>query len=256
VAITGSAKGPAWRGRGAVLVSAALHVVLAAALVRLVGRGGSPEVEPGVAIEGRVQAVEVVAAPAPGPGGAPERAEPPAPAVVRQAPTALAQAAHQVPQPTGEATGSGPPIAGAARPVAARAGAAPTGTGGAREAGAGPGPGATAGGAGPGQGPGAGGAGPGAAAAPRLLLRSPDIDEFQARPEPHLPGPVRAHHRGTEVVFTAELCAGTDGAVERVTIGLGVPGADGAIVETLRRWRLRPQPFPICWPERIEFTVE
>lgn len=52
-----------------------------------------------------------------------------------------------------------------------------------------------------------------------------------------------------------KVCVDTAGRIERVTIVQGIPGADAKVLETLRTWRFRPQPVPICTLIRFEYET-
>ena len=73
---------------------------------------------------------------------------------------------------------------------------------------------------------------------------------------PHLPAAVVGARRGLgESSFTARLCVDQSGAVSSVTVLAGIPGADADIVATLRGWRYRPQPIPVCFVSQFVFDV-
>ncbi len=72
-----------------------------------------------------------------------------------------------------------------------------------------------------------------------------------------LPPAVLVAHRGERIRIAVLMCVGSDGAVDRAQTRIlaGVPGADDAVLETMRRWRYRPQPIPLCAPVNLEIRV-
>lgn len=73
---------------------------------------------------------------------------------------------------------------------------------------------------------------------------------------PHLPASVIGARRGLgETTFTARLCVDQSGAVSSVTVLSGIPGADADIVSTVRGWRYRPQPIPVCFITQFVYDV-
>lgn len=103
---------------------------------------------------------------------------------------------------------------------------------------------------------------PGAAALPATASTSPSADagappattSFRnvaprtfdlarvSSPVPLLPDDVKLRRVGERLVFAAKICAGADGRIATIAIGQGIPGADAAIMATIRQWRLRAQP--------------
>jgi hypothetical protein len=74
---------------------------------------------------------------------------------------------------------------------------------------------------------------------------------------PHLPSSVIGARRGLgEATFTARLCVDQSGAISSVTVLSGIPGADRDIVSTLRGWRYKPQPIPVCFITQLVYDVE
>jgi periplasmic protein TonB len=71
---------------------------------------------------------------------------------------------------------------------------------------------------------------------------------------PHLPALVKAQRPG-DSRFLAKLCVDRAGAVSSVGVLSGIPGADESIVATLREWRYRPQPIPVCFVTEFVFSV-
>ncbi len=63
---------------------------------------------------------------------------------------------------------------------------------------------------------------------------------------PHLPDFVKVTRRGLgDTPFLARVCVDQAGVVNHVEVMQGIPGADEAIVQTLRGWRYKPQPIPV-----------
>ena len=103
-------------------------------------------------------------------------------------------------------------------------------------------------------------AGAGAPVAPAALRAKnvpPQVFDSEAlvREAPHLPDAVKARARG-DVTGMYKVCVATDGTVMSVAPLQSIAGADDAIMATLRRWRLKPQPTPICSITRFVFSVE
>jgi hypothetical protein len=100
-------------------------------------------------------------------------------------------------------------------------------------------------------------------AGPPRALRAKNVSphEFEtqqvAAPIPHLPDAVKAKHAsGPDLTWMGKVCVQGDGTVDQVSVLSGIPGADDAIVTTLRTWRLRPQVQPICSMVRFVFALE
>ncbi len=98
-----------------------------------------------------------------------------------------------------------------------------------------------------------------AAAPPSLRARNvpPHVFDTEAlvRETPHLPDAVKLRARG-DLVGMYKVCVATDGTVMSVAPLQSIAGADEAIMATLRRWQLKPQPTPICSITRFVFSVE
>jgi hypothetical protein len=76
-------------------------------------------------------------------------------------------------------------------------------------------------------------------------------------PDPHLPDIVRAQRRGTgDARFTAKVCVNNDGRVYQVNVLSGIPGADDAIVGTIRQWTYRPQPVSVCFIQNLIYDLQ
>jgi hypothetical protein len=98
-----------------------------------------------------------------------------------------------------------------------------------------------------------------AAPAPRPRNVAPHALDAQrlAGALPHLPAAVIGARRGLgDTTFTARLCVDQSGAISSVTVLSGIPGADADIVATLRGWRYRPQPIPVCFVTQLVYDVQ
>lgn len=73
---------------------------------------------------------------------------------------------------------------------------------------------------------------------------------------PHLPEAIKAQRRGTTVQGAYQLCMDQGGAITKVRVLSGIPGADEGITAALHTWRFRAQPFPVCFIRIIQFIVE
>lgn len=80
-------------------------------------------------------------------------------------------------------------------------------------------------------------------------------EQMVAHSDPHLPDAVLAKAKARELVWTGKVCANADGTIGQVAVIQGIPGADAKVIETLRTWRLRPQPLPVCTVIRLVYDV-
>lgn len=78
--------------------------------------------------------------------------------------------------------------------------------------------------------------------------------QYISNETPHLPDAAKPA-AGGELQWLGKVCAATDGHISQVSIVSGIRGADESIMATMRGWRLRPQPFPICTLVRFVFSV-
>lgn len=77
------------------------------------------------------------------------------------------------------------------------------------------------------------------------------------RPTPHLPQAVLLQHRNVgELVFVAKVCIDREGKVFEINVIQGIAGGDDAVLSTVRQWRYKPQPIPVCFIANWVFTVE
>ena len=53
-----------------------------------------------------------------------------------------------------------------------------------------------------------------------------------------------------------KICVDQSGRVNNVQMIQGIPGADNDIIATLRGWKFKPQPVPICSLSRFVFTID
>ena len=53
-----------------------------------------------------------------------------------------------------------------------------------------------------------------------------------------------------------KICIDQAGKVNQVQIIQGIPGADNDILSTIRTWKYKPQPIPICSMTRFVFNVD
>jgi hypothetical protein len=84
------------------------------------------------------------------------------------------------------------------------------------------------------------------------------LDSLQVyHPDPQLPAFIRSQRRGTgDVRFAAKVCVGPDGRVYQVNVLASIPGADDAIVNTIKQWTYKTLPVSMCTVQNIVFTIE
>ena len=76
-------------------------------------------------------------------------------------------------------------------------------------------------------------------------------------PDPQLPAIVRSQRRGTgDARFAAKVCLGNDGRVYQVNVLSSIPGADDAIVSTIKQWAYKPQPVSVCFVANIVYDLQ
>jgi hypothetical protein len=77
-----------------------------------------------------------------------------------------------------------------------------------------------------------------------------------AKSDPHLPDSVKVAHAGEkDLVAMFKVCANPAGEIVSVFTIVSIPGADDAIADTIRTWRLKPQPIGLCTLARFVFDV-
>lgn len=87
---------------------------------------------------------------------------------------------------------------------------------------------------------------------PAIMIRKDKI--YSA--DPHLPDVVKSQRHGQVVTGSYKICIAANGTILSVETVAGIPGADENIAQTLRTWRYKPQPIPICFIQFFEFHVE
>jgi hypothetical protein len=77
-------------------------------------------------------------------------------------------------------------------------------------------------------------------------------------PPPRLLAAASAKYAGrvTHADGLYKLCIATDGSVAWIATIEGVGDGNDAVVATLRRWRYRPQPVPVCSMIRLLFDID
>ncbi len=70
-----------------------------------------------------------------------------------------------------------------------------------------------------------------------------------------LPESFVANHRGQRHAGTYKICVSPAGKVYDVQIVSGIPGADGDIVDTIKRWTYKPQTSNVCANKLFAFQV-
>jgi protein TonB len=103
-----------------------------------------------------------------------------------------------------------------------------------------------------------GGTGPVAPPPPKPKNVPPHALDNQVlfHPDPHVPDIIKSQRKGTTANFVAKVCIDQKGAVFQVNVLNGIPGADEGIVATVRQWRYKPQPIPVCFVANFVFTFE
>lgn len=74
--------------------------------------------------------------------------------------------------------------------------------------------------------------------------------------EPHLADTFAAPACGSSVQGSYKMCISRKGSISSVDIVQGIPEADPAIVATLKQWRYRPLPVPICFVQNLQFQID
>jgi periplasmic protein TonB len=96
------------------------------------------------------------------------------------------------------------------------------------------------------------------AAPPKAKNVPPHMFDSEAlyKPDPHLPDIVKIQRKGTgEAIFMGKVCVDQSGHVNQVSVIQGIPGADNEIVGTMRTWKFKPQPVPICTMIRLVYNI-
>jgi hypothetical protein len=80
--------------------------------------------------------------------------------------------------------------------------------------------------------------------------------EMVSMEDPHLPSSLKAAAAGKELTAMYKVCVGRHGRVTSVSVLSSIPdGGDDAIMATVFRWKLKPQPTPICTIARWVFVT-
>ena len=87
---------------------------------------------------------------------------------------------------------------------------------------------------------------------PAFLLKS----QKTGGSDPHLPEVIKAQRKGQTVQGTYKICIEQSGQVKEVTTVSSIPGADDAVISSLRTWTFKAQPIPVCTMWVIQFIVE
>jgi serine/threonine protein kinase len=75
--------------------------------------------------------------------------------------------------------------------------------------------------------------------------------------DPQLPAFVRSQRKGTgDARFVAKVCVNNDGRVYQVNVLSSIPGADDAILNTIKQWSYKPQPVSVCFVANIVFDLQ
>jgi serine/threonine protein kinase len=78
-----------------------------------------------------------------------------------------------------------------------------------------------------------------------------------SHPDPALPAIVRSQRKGTgDARFAAKVCVGNDGRVYQVNVLASIPGADDAIVNTIKQWTYKAQPVSVCFVANIVYDLQ
>jgi len=72
---------------------------------------------------------------------------------------------------------------------------------------------------------------------------------------PRLPDMTKVANGRTQLAGTYKVCVDANGQVSVVDVISSIVGADQAIADTLRTWKYKPQPVPICGLYRFVFLV-
>jgi len=73
--------------------------------------------------------------------------------------------------------------------------------------------------------------------------------------QPHLPSFVTSRESGRKLNGTYKICVDKEGRVYDVTTVASISGADGAIMDSIRGWRYKPQTGNVCASKVLTFQV-
>ncbi len=77
------------------------------------------------------------------------------------------------------------------------------------------------------------------------------------KPDPHLPDIIKIQRKGTgEAIWMGKVCIDQAGKVSQIQQMNGIPGADSSIIGTMRTWKFKPQPVPICTLIRLVYNID
>lgn len=77
------------------------------------------------------------------------------------------------------------------------------------------------------------------------------------KPDPHLPDIIKIQRKGTgDAIWMGKVCVDQSGRVNQISMMQSIPGADASIMGTMRTWKFKPQPVPICTLIRIVYNID
>ncbi len=98
--------------------------------------------------------------------------------------------------------------------------------------------------------------GTGAPQKPKNVPPAKFDQEALYKPDPHLPDIIKIQRKGTgEAIWMGKVCIDQGGKVNQISVMQGIPGADNDIMGTMRQWKFKPQPFPICTLIRLVYNI-
>jgi protein TonB len=76
------------------------------------------------------------------------------------------------------------------------------------------------------------------------------------KPEPHLPDIIKIQRKGTgDAIWMGKVCVDQSGKVSQISMIQSIPGADAEIMGTMRTWKFKTQPVPICTLIRLVYNI-
>jgi hypothetical protein len=72
---------------------------------------------------------------------------------------------------------------------------------------------------------------------------------------PHLPDWVKIRYRGFELVGIYKMCINLEGNVAEVIPIVRLPAGNVQVMDTLRTWKYKPQPVPVCFVNKYVFGI-
>ena len=87
---------------------------------------------------------------------------------------------------------------------------------------------------------------------PTVLIKQ---DKISVGDDPHLPSEVKILHPCESLTGSYKVCLDRNGSIGSVDVVQGIPGADEGIIASVKSWRYRPQPIPVCFIQFFEFQV-